>query len=181
MKFILFSVFFLFSINHSSAAPLPGTTSSKMVAPKIGLYKSRVGFEIKAQKTSWIQTKPPKKSRFIETVYRSPSMINNTRATLTVRTDKLKKKTKISKYVRRWVKEYPKYGYDVLGSKKFKSKGKTGYVIDLINNKEKRQLRQVIFLKKKTAVLMTCRDHVKSFSSSLKECNNIIKSFAWNR
>ena len=108
-------------------------------------------------------------------------MINNTRATLTVRTDKLKKKTKISKYVRRWVKEYPKYGYDVLGSKKFKSKGKTGYLIDLINNKKKRQLRQVIFLKKKTAVLMTCRDHVKSFSSSLKECNNIIKSFAWNR
>lgn len=161
-------------------APIPGTTSSAMVAPQLGVYKSRFGFEIEAQNTAWIQTQPPKKSRFIETVYRSPISRNNVRATLTVRVDNMKNETNLKKYVKRWVKEYPKYGYDVLGSKAFKSGDKKGYVIDLINQRKKRQLRQVIYLNKKTAVLMTCRDHTESFESSLKECNNIVKHFSWN-
>ncbi len=163
------------------AAPIPGTSSSQMVAPKMGIYKSRFGFEILADNTSWIQTNPPKRSKFIETVYRSPIKQNDVRATLTVRVDNMKDQTEIRKYVKRWIKEYPKYGYDVLGSKAFKSAGKQGYVIDLVNARKKRQLRQVIYLNKKTAVLMTCRDHSSTFSNSLKECNNIVKNFAWKK
>ena len=162
------------------AAPIPGTTSSSMVAPKLGIYNSKFGFKILAQNSNWIQTKPPKKSRFIETVYRSPLMRNNVRATLTVRVDNMKDQTSIRKYVRRWIKEYPKYGYDVLGSKAFKRGKRKGYVIDLVNTRKQRQLRQVIYLNKKTAVLMTCRDHTDSFSASLKECNKIVQNFRWN-
>lgn len=176
----LFVVFALISPTSSLAAPIPGTSSSQLVAPKLGIYKSRFGFEILADNTNWIQTNPPRRSKFIETVYRSPIMKNNTRATLTVRVDKMKNQTDIRKYVKRWIKEYPKYGYDVLGSKAFSAAGKKGYVIDLMNNRKKRQLRQVIYLNKKTAVLMTCRDHTASFNDSLKECNNIVKNFKWN-
>ena len=164
-----------------NAAPIPGTSSSQLVAPQLGIYKSKFGFEILAKDTAWIQTNPPKKSRFIETVYRSPISNNNVRATLTVRVDKMKDKTTLRKYVKRWIKEYPKYGYDVLGSKSFKSKGKKGYVIDLMNTRKRRQLRQVIHLNKKTAVLMTCRDHSDSFDESLKECNNIVQKFRWTQ
>ncbi len=161
-------------------APIPGTSSSKLMEGKLGVYKSKFGFEILAKNTPWIQTKPPKKSRFIETVYRSPITRNNVRGTLTVRVDNMKKGTSLKSYVKRWIKEYPKYGYDVLGSKAFKTGKKKGYVIDLINQRKKRQLRQVIYLNKKTAVLMTCRDHTKSFRSTLKECNNIVKGFRWD-
>ncbi len=173
-------VFALFVHLPSFAAPIPGTTSSKIMAPQLGIHKSKFGFEILAKSTAWIKTQPPKKSRFIETVYRSPVTRNNVRATLTVRVDRMKNETSLKKYVRRWIKEYPKYGYDVLGSKGFKTSKKQGYVIDLINARKKRQLRQVIYLNNKTAVLMTCRDHTESFSSSLKECNNIVKEFRWN-
>ena len=178
MKNLVFIIPFALFINFAQAAPIPGAMNSK-IAPKLGIHKSKYGFKIMAKNTDWIQSQPPKKSRFIEAVYRSPHVKNNTRASLTVRVDRLKKKMKINQYVRRWVKEYPKYGYDVLGSKKFKRKGKTGYVIDLMNSKKKRQLRQVIFLKKQTAVLMTCRDHSSSFKGSLRDCNKIIKTFAW--
>lgn len=150
-----------------------------MVAPKLGIHKSKFGFEIMAQNTPWIKTNPPKKSRFIEAIYRSPIERNNVRASLSVRVDNMSHPTSIKKYVKRWIKEYPKYGYDVLGSKGFKSGDKVGYVIDLVNSRKKRQLRQVIYLNKQTAVLMTCRDHTSSFNSSLKECNNIIKNFKW--
>jgi hypothetical protein len=181
MKSYLFiPMSFVFFFNWmATAAPIP-TSSSQMVAPKLGIHKSKFGFEIMASNTTWIKTIPPKRSRFIETVYRSPIERNNVRATLSVRVDKMRTKTSIKKYVKRWIKEYPKYGYDVLGSKGFKSGKKKGYVIDLINTRKKRQLRQVIYLNKKTAVLMTCRDHTSSFSNSLKECNNIIKNFRWN-
>jgi len=181
LKLSTLTVFVLFLQQSLVAAPIPGTTSSQLIAPKLGIYKSKFGFEILAANTQWIQTKPPKKSRFIETVYRSPRSRNNVHATLTVRVDKMKRKTGIKKYVKRWVKEYPKYGYDVLGSKSFKTRGKQGYVIDLMNTRKKRQLRQVIYLKGKTAVLMTCRDHSYSFNQSLKECNNIVQKFRWHR
>lgn len=183
MKSLIFTTFVFALIFNSQAfaAPIPGTSSSALVAPKLGLYKSKFGFEILAKDTAWVQTKPPKKSRFIETVYRSPFMNNNVHASLTVRVDNMKKKTSVKKYVKRWIKEYPKYGYDVLGSKAFKSKGKRGYVIDLMNPKKKRQLRQVIYLKGKTAVLMTCRDHATTFNNSLRECNKIIKNFKWQK
>ena len=177
---LLFICSFLFSI-PTLAAPIPGTTSSALVAPKLGIYKSRFGFEIMANNTTWVQSQPPQKSRFIETVYRSPISRNNVRASLSVRVDNMKKKASLKKYVSRWVKEYPKYGYDVLGSRPFKASGKKGYVVDLVNQKKKRQLRQVIYLKKNRAVLMTCRDHTSSFKSSLRECNKIIKSFAWTK
>ena len=177
----LIIVFFLFTFPFSSfSAPIPGALSPKLAVPQWGIYKSKFGFEILAQDTHWTQSQPPKKSRFIETVYRSPITRNNVRATLTVRVDRMKKKSSLKKYVKRWVREYPKYGYDVLGSKSFKSKGMKGYVIDLMNSKKQRQLRQVIFLNKSTAVLMTCRDHQSSFRQTLKECNQIVKAFQWN-
>lgn len=178
---LLSTVVFVFTALPSLGAPVPGTTSSKMVAPKLGIHKSRFGFEIMAKNTNWVQTKPRGASRFIETVYRSPVERNSTRATLTVRVDNMKKRTHIKKYVRRWIKEYPKYGYDVLGSKAFKTGNKKGYVIDLVNSRKQRQLRQVIYLRNKTAVLMTCRDHSSSFNQSLKECNNIVQKFRWTR
>ncbi|MEM7645637.1 MAG: hypothetical protein AAF203_01895 [Pseudomonadota bacterium] len=180
MKFLsLTIVSALLFTSNLWAAPIPGTSSSQLVAPQLGIYKSKFGFEIMAQNTAWIQTKPPEKSRFIETVYRSPISRNNVRATLTVRVDNMKDKTSLKKYVKRWIKEYPKYGYDVLGSKPFKAKGKKGYVIDLMNTRKQRQLRQVIHLKKQTAVLMTCRDHAETFEDSLKECNQIFQKFRW--
>lgn len=180
MLIIIPFVFALGFTLTATAAPNPAGTS-QMIAPKLGVHKSNFGFEILAKNTPWIKTQPPKNARFIETVYRSPVERNNVRASLSVRVDNMRKPTSLKRYVKRWIKEYPKYGYDVLGSKGFKSGGKKGYVIDLINTKKKRQLRQVIYLNQKTAVLMTCRDHTESFNQSLKECNNIVKAFDWSK
>jgi hypothetical protein len=36
-----------------------------------------------------------------------------------------------------------------------------------------------VFLKNKNAVIMTCRDRVATFQTSLKACNQIIKTFVW--
>ena len=178
LRSLVFFTLILLTPNLIRAVPSPKT--QKGIKPKLGVHRSDFGFEIRAEKTDWIQTKPPKKSRFIETVYRSPMMRNNVHATLTVRVDNMKDKTNLKSYVKRWVREYPKYGYDVLGSQPFKRGNQWGYVIDLINPGKNRQLRQIIHLSEKVAVIITCRDHSATFNTSLKECNKIAKNFRWN-
>lgn len=178
MKTLIFLIA-IFSVTLAQAAPIPGAGSK--AKPKLGVYQSPHGFQIATAATDWIQAKPPKNTRYIATMFRSPEVRNKMRATLTVRVDQLAKPMDIADYVKRWTKEYPKFGFDVKGSKKFAMNGQNGYVVDLINPAKKRQLRQVIFMKDNRAVLMTCRDHVASFKTSLAECNKMIKSFSWKQ
>ncbi len=163
------------------AAPIPGTTSSEVVKPQLGIYRSPLGFEISSQQTDWLPTNVPDASKFIETLYRSPNKVYDTRGTLTVRVDKLKNPVSLKQYMSRWSKEYPRFGYNVQRNKPFKLGKNLGYVVDLVNQEKKRQIRQVVYKKNDTAVILTCRDHVLNFKESLKACNRIIRSFAWNK
>lgn len=170
----------------AQAAPMPGTASSKLVAPQLGLYRSPLGFQISSGNSGWLHGEPPKDNKFIATVYRAPA--NSAQpgskdlvagASLTVRVDELKKNMAIDKYIQRWLKEYPKYGFDVLGSKSFVQNKQRGYVVDLLNRDKKKQLRQVVFINEKKAVILTCRDQSVSFKQALKGCNQIIRTFSW--
>jgi len=164
----------------AQAAPIPGTATSTLVSPQLGIYRSPLGFEISAGDSGWKQGEAPSENKFIATIYKAPAKSSKADVgSLTVRVDKLAKEVAIDKYVQRWVKEYPKYGFDVLGSKPFSQNKERGFVLDLINRDNGRQLRQVVFLKKQKAVILTCRDQVSTFKDSLKNCNQIIRTFQW--
>lgn len=205
MKYIfaIFTTFALVSLT-ASAAPIPGTATSKLVSPQIGLYHSPLGFQLNAAHTGWAHVAPPAGNKYIATVYRAEpgsvaaqmhadlhsagNVVNGGKAlaaakgapaTLTVRIDNLEKETTLDKYIGKWMKEYPRYGFDVLGSKPFLQAKNKGYVLDLVNRDQGKQLRQVVFLKQKNAVILTCRDRVATFQTSLKACNEIIKTFTW--
>ncbi len=195
----------MFVSSAAFAAPIPGTATSKLVSPQIGLYHSPLGFQLNAGGSGWAHVAPPKNSKFVATVFRaepgsvadqmrsdlrSPGNVvsggravaatpKSAPATLTVRVDDLEKETTLDRYIGKWMKEYPRYGFDVLGSKPFMQGKNKGYVLDLVNRNQGKQLRQVVFLKQKNAVILTCRDRVASFQTSLKACNQIIKTFVW--
>jgi hypothetical protein len=165
----------------ASAAPIPGTATSTLISPTSGLFRSPLGFHLNAGTSGWKQSEGPVDNKFIATMYKAPaSKISGDAGTLTVRVDRLPKDIALDKYVQRWMKEYPKYGFDVLGSKPFAQNKDRGYVLDLINRDNGRQLRQVVFLKKQNAVILTCRDQSTTFKESLKNCNQIIRTFQWN-
>lgn len=194
----------------AEAAPIPGTSTSKLVSPQLGLYRSPTGFQIAAGKSGWVHSQAPSGNKFIATMYKAPtkaepgSVASRMRAdlhstgnitastvkeneetktasaaSLTVRVDELKKDTSIDRYIQRWMKEYPRYGFDVLGSKPFVQNNQRGYVLDLVNREQGKQLRQVVFVKQKNAVILTCRDQIATFNTSLKSCNQIIRTFTW--
>lgn len=166
---------------QASSAPIPGTATSTLIAPSSGLFRSPLGFHLSAGSSGWTQTEAPGGNKFITTMYRSPgAKFIGENGMLTVRVDKLAKVMPLDRYIQRWMKEYPKYGFDVLGSKPFAQKKERGYVLDLINRDNGKQLRQVVFLRNQNAVILTCRDKSISFKESLKSCNEIIRTFEWN-
>lgn len=181
MKFALYMAAVTFVSSFANAAPMPATSTSKLVAPQLGLYRSAIGYEINAGKSGWIHAAAPADSKFVQTVYRAPqqSAKDKVAASLTVRVDKLDKPMSMSRYIQRWQKEYPKYGFDVQGGKSFTEGKNKGYVLDLINKDAKKQIRQVVFMKAANAIILTCRDDVSSFKDSLKACNQIIRTFKW--
>ena len=161
------------------SAPIPGTSSSKLIGADHGMFISEHGFSINAGRTSWIHTSPPKDIPSLTTLYRSPKTTHGVQPSLTVRVDNLKVTVPLKQYVKQWMKDYHRLGFEVLGSKPVKVNGQEGFVVDVINREVSKQLRQVVFMKRKTAVVLTCRDHRDSFDETVQVCNEITRNFHW--
>lgn len=178
MKF--FAVLVLLA-STSHAAPSPGAATSTITSPAAGLFLSPHGFRIAAGESNWHLTQPPADTRYIVTMFQSPQRPGETQGSLTVRVDNLKRPLALKEYVNQWMKDYPRFGFEVLGSKPFQMGTAEGYVVDLRTRNSNKQLRQVVFVRNKKAVILTCRDELTQFTETLKACNSIIKTFAWNK
>lgn len=164
---------------NAMAAPFPGTTTSSLVSQKPGLFYSTKGFSLNAAQTAWIQTAPPKHIPSLVTVYRSPLVNSAQQPALTVRVDDLHKPQGLRTYVKRWMKDYPRFGFEVLTAKPVRLGTNQAFLLDIISRETQKQLRQVVLVKDKTAVIMTCRDSRETFSKTVQDCNEIMKTFEW--
>ena len=160
------------------AAPMPLTSSSIFISGHPGLFHSAMGFTMNSASTNWHLVPAPKNNSYIETVYRAPSD-SKTQAALTVRAEVLQKSVDLEAYANRWIKDYPRLGFEILASKKVRVGDQIAYMLDLISRENAKQLRQVLFVKGKNSVTLTCRDDVSTFSQSLKSCNDIVRTFHW--
>lgn len=137
-------------------------------------------FEFNNPKTSWWKAPVPANKQGVSMLFRAPVSSKKSdgfRPIMTVRLGKTDKS--VANYVASWMGDYAKLGYDVLGSRSFSHKKNPGYVVDVRNPRTNKQARQVIFLKGENSVILTCVDRIKSFKSSLSECNKIVRSFNW--
>lgn len=172
--FLLTSALFLSSIS-ASAAPIPSPAFS---AP--GAFHSNDGFSLNAGHSQWLLSEPGDSKSQMQTVYKAPYTHLGVQPALTVRTDKLNETIGLRTYVKRWLRDYDRFGLDILAAKPVKLNGNMAYLLDVSSRETNKQLRQVVFLKNKTAVILTCRDHRQHFSTSVNSCNEIIKTFRWN-
>ena len=129
--------------------------------------------------TAWTQNLPPKDIPSLVTVYKSPVQKNGQQPALSVRVDDLKRKQSLKNYMKKWMQDYHRFGFDVLTAKPIKINSQSAFLLDIISRETKKQLRQVVFLKDKTAVTLTCRDHSESFAKTVQDCNQIVKTFEW--
>lgn len=177
----LLSLISLISISclNAVAAPIPGTSSSALVAQKPGLFYSPKGFSIHSAQTAWIQNAPPKHIPSLVTVYRAPVVQNGQQPALTVRVDDVRPNQGLKSYVKKWMKDYNRFGFEVLTAKPIKIRENQAFLLDIVSRETQKQLRQVVFVKDKTAVILTCRDGRDSFAKTVVDCNEIMKTFEW--
>lgn len=162
----------LFSLT-SAAAPMP--------TPNIpaGHFFHPKGFKLDSSGTAWVQSEAPKNIPSLVTIYKSPVPVNGQQPALTVRVDQMKRQQNLKSYVKRWMQDYTRFGFDVLTAKNITINEQSAFLLDIISRETQKQLRQVVFLKEKMAVILTCRDGKDSFQKTVQDCNQIIKTFKW--
>lgn len=168
MSLIYFALFSFLNPTGLWAAPYPATATSALVAPEKALFLAVHGVRLNAGSTNW----------FIgdELRFENPTQRESS---LSVKIEDLVMPTSLEIYTKKWMKEYISYGFEVLGNKNFTQGDAKGLVIDLKHSQKSKQLRQAIFVKDQKAVILTCVSSQGLFSNALKDCNEIIRSFAW--
>lgn len=182
MKLFFLLIILSLTSNWSSASPTPGQGSSLLADKEQGYFLNSLGFTLKTTGTHWN----------LESVSNDPSVQtprlvyrDDADALMSVHSDKLASELSLESYAKKWIRDYNHYGFEVLGSKAFtlgnnkKTEFTRGFVVDLIHKKISRQMRQVIFLKTKNVVILTCQNKKDQFSQTLADCNQIAKSFEW--
>lgn len=163
---------------NALAAPYPATSSSALTAPESGLYFLHKGFTLKTAGTTWVPVGGAEQS-VLDTV-RFADKDSGQNGSLSVRTDKVAKNVSLDLYTRKWMRDYPSYGFEVLSAKNFILNGSPALVVDMLSRSKNKQIRQVILKNEDRVAIMTCLDDKEHFNKSLQACNQIIRSFSWN-
>lgn len=182
MKIFFLFIFLISICDWGVASPVAGHGSSILADKDQGYFLGSLGFTFKTIGTKWsLQTVANDPSA------QTPRLVYNDDATalMSVHLDKLPVELSLENYIKKWIRDYHHYGFDILGSKAFtlsdnkKVKFTRGFVVDLVHKKMSRQMRQVIFLQEKNVVIVTCQNKRDQFSQTLADCNQIAKTFEW--
>jgi hypothetical protein len=180
LKAFQWLLFFSFAIpSMLYAAPHPGMGSSRLVAPELGLFWKRQGFQLQTGASGWELASPMGDSVDNKVRYVRPAGESEI-ASMAVQIETLKSELTLENYAKKWMRDYVNYGFDVLGTQAFTQNKAKGLVVDLIHKKTDQQLRQILFLKNKKVVILTCRDFHKTFQQTLIGCNHISRTFEWS-
>lgn len=133
-----------------------------------------------AGKSEWILSEPPAELPSVVTVFKSPENHHGVQPVLTVRVDELARKMDLKTYAKQWLKDYSLLGFNILKTKTLKVNSFPAFAMEVEEARGQKKLRQIVFLKDQTAVVMTCRDLKESFKKTVKDCNKIFRSFEWN-
>lgn len=176
--FMMIKVFSLFLIiaNLAQSAPFPVSSTSLITDPEEGKFFANHGFRFNTSKLNWTIVPDTNASIFETFKFTSKS---NTSAQLTLRKDDLGNHKNLETYAKKWMKEYPQYGFEILATKNMVLGGGDALLVDFIHRTKGQQIRQLVLQKNKKVVIMTCLDDVQKFRTTVTECNQMMTSFSW--
>ncbi len=175
MKKLIF-ILTLFIGSVVCAAPYPATSTSAITNLDKGLYFLHKGFTLSVEDTSWRPLAKTEDSLADSIRFAAKEKADGS---LSVRLDNVSQNTSLELYSRKWMRDYPSYGFEVASAKTIQLNGFPTLVVDMYARAKEKQIRQVISKNDNKVVIMTCIDNKSTFSDTLKECNKIIKSLSW--
>lgn len=161
----------------SSAAPSALDISKLLNTEENDVYFSDQNFKISPSNTEWMMVPVSKSSSSVQAQFVNPKQ--NSQAKMTVRSETLNTDMALQSYVGRSVRDYNRFGFEILAQRPLKINDQPAYLVDLKQNDSPIQLRQILFKNKKSVVILTCSSHQDSFKQELKACNQIYRNFRW--
>ena len=163
---LLTLVFVVFGASAHSLASLSGRTFED---PKLKLFLSLAT-------TDWDFFEPNGDDKALKFIARAPTRDpSKPQGTLTLRIDNTENLTP-RRYGEKWLKEFPKYGYEYQMARDSQYGALKGYEIELLSPMTNRRVRQFITSQGDEMWIFTCSAQKDKFTQLVGACEKILKS-----
>ncbi len=176
---IRLSILLFFSFN-AQAAPHPGTGSSILNQPRGGAVFSQMGFKLTAVPTGWNLISDDRidinKDLQIELAKRNSNTTDHM-GRISFKAEHTKTKVDLETYVKKFLRDYNQYGFDVSGLQSLREKHSV--IVDINQKNKKTRSRQMFFQNGTRIVTATCTDEFENFDKTITECNQVFSGLVW--
>lgn len=183
MKYLLLNIIIQVISTIALASPIPTTGSSELSQNlKNMILAEREGFRLGTSNSDyWEVINKNLTMSAVPTSWLFQGVSGHQTARFSIHSDKLNQPGDITQYVKKWIKEYPYLGFEILATNSMQVAGKPTFVIDLVNKAKNKQLRQFVVhnQERNMAVIMTCTDSTDKFNITLDKCHELLKNFQW--
>lgn len=155
------------------AAPHPLTGSSIINLPSNSFAFSQMGFSLDSIPSNWIYNKA-------DTASADVIEIGPTGKTLiSFRLENVSMKTQLETYVRKYLRDYNQYGFEVISLQSYSKSHTPSVIVDLSQKNKNTKSRQVFFYRKNKMIIATCADQSDTYEKTVSLCNQILATFKW--
>jgi len=181
MKILVLIAFNLLFYSHIIiAAPIPTTGSSIVNSPQWNTAFLQMGFTLKNVSNDWIfLNNSNSKIALNHEISLGLRTLSNT-ARLHLKTETFKAKISVESYVKKFLRDYNQYGFELLSSKTMTLNNSNVVVVDLMQKNKSTQSRQIFFNHKDKILTATCIDKSDFFQMTSSMCNQLLNNLTWN-
>jgi hypothetical protein len=174
-----FCMTILFGLSCLSA-PHPGTGSSLVSQLSQSVAFSQMGFKLTGLPSGWSfttsQIDHKNKDLQIE-ISKATSLTNDYLGRVSFKAETTKTKVDLEAYVKKYLRDYNQYGFDVSGLQSLRDKNIV--IVDINQKNKKTRSRQMFFQNATRIVVATCIDEFENFDKTVLECNQIFSGLSW--
>ena len=175
----LISLLLLFNL-FSEAAPHPGVGSSAINQLQNGSLFSQMGFKLTIIPSGWQTTESARSEANKELqidLSKNFSVGSEHLARISFKSEQTKVKVDLETYVKKFLRDYNQYGFDVSGLQSLRAK--SAVIVDINQKNKKTRSRQMFFQNANRIVTATCIDEFDNFDKAIAECNQIFNGLIW--
>ncbi len=171
------------------SSPIPTTGSTLINKPQwSSVVLSQLGFNLKFNSNEWIYIENPLSNSYprselnltkpqIELGFQNLSET----ARLSLKADKIYSKGSLEQYLKKYLRDYNQYGFELLSTQTLKMNSQPVVVIDLLQKNKLTQSRQVFFQHNDNLVIATCTDKTELFKKTFDMCQAVLNTFTWQK
>lgn len=169
-QFVIYLFMNLVAINKAMALVHPAAMISDLSKPEKGYFLNRQHLQMNVDKEKW---------NLIESQQPFLAVWSSVAGQLSLVKDDKSPNLSLKSYTKKWSRDFNLYGLEVIGNQEIKLPAGQALVLDVLDRKNQKQIRQYILSKEKTLITISCSGESKDMTTLIPECHKAIESFRW--